>query len=179
MQSSLERKINRLVFHRNANAASVPLGTSVCVVLDHSGLSVQLWTHDKWPHCLSTFNNYILCQICSVHLYTYLCSTNIFTTHLHKSVHTFIPCSHAHTHTTVDLSCVMETGVRYCVMCVGVISLGKRTKDLTGAATGPTITAWNLTAVKEPSVWQEENWAPVSDSTDQNLFCGHKDGQDC
>lgn len=40
MQSSLERKINRLAVHRNAT--TVPLGTSVCVVLDHSGLSVQL-----------------------------------------------------------------------------------------------------------------------------------------
>lgn len=94
---------------------------------------------------------YVLCtctRIYAAHTLTYLL------THLHVSTHTHTYIhlnAHTHTHqflltcphtcTTVDLSCVMETGVRYCVMCVGVISLGKRTKDLTEAARGPTITA--------------------------------------
>lgn len=178
IQSSLERKINRLVIHRNVNATLVPLGTSVCVVWDHIGLSVRLWTCDKWTHCLSIFSTYIPCQICSVSVCTHIYYTFTWEYTDIKRAHISF-CSHAHnTLSTVDLSCVMETGVRYCVMCVGVISLGKRTKDLTGAARGPTITAWNITAVKEPSLWQEESWAPVSDSADQNLFCGHKDGRD-
>lgn len=61
VHSSLRRKINRLVIHRNVNATLVPLGTSVCVAWDHSGLSVQLWTCDKWPLCFSIFNTYTLC----------------------------------------------------------------------------------------------------------------------
>lgn len=163
IQSSLERKINSLVIHKNVNATSVPLGTSVCAVWDHSGLSMWLWTCDKWPHC---FWYSILCQICYVHLNKYLC--NIYMkanhTHTHKMrTHSLLTCPH--TSSAVDLSCVMETGVRYCVMCVGVISLGKRTKDLTEAAREPTITAWNITAVNEAALWQEGSWAPVSDST--------------
>lgn len=45
--------------------------------------------------------------------------------HTHHSLLTY-PHTHTHMNTTVDLSCVMQTGVRYCVMCVGVISLGKK-----------------------------------------------------
>ena len=81
------------------------------------------------------------CTHIYLHIYMKACTH----THTHANAHTHTSALLAHmpTHarTTVDLSCVMETGVRYCVMCVGVISLGKRTKDLTGAARGPTITA--------------------------------------
>jgi len=172
IHSGLERKINRLVIHRNVNATLVPLGTSVCVAWDHSGLSARLWTCDKWPRCLSIFNTYTLCQICPLYLHT--CFHIYVKANTHKSTlpsyRSLLTCPHALS--TVDLSCVMETGVRYCVMCVGVISLGKRTKDLTEVERGPTITAWNITAVKEPLHWQEESWAPVSDSTDQKLFSG-------
>lgn len=127
---------------------------------------------------LAYYARYDLCKHISVqctHIYYTFTWKHTHTFKAHTSVLALMP---THTCSTVDLSCVMETGVRYCVMCVGVISLGKRTKDLTGAARGPTITAWNITAVKEPSLWQEESWAPVSDSADQNLFCGHKDGRD-
>lgn len=166
----------------------VPLGTSVWVVWDHSGLSVWLWTCDKWPHCFSISSTYLTFRIRSVSSHAYLNCTqkHIFThrftwmhTHTHKCARLQIEaCSHAHTHATQRTCHVSWRQGSDTVWCVRELyRLGKRTKDLTEAARGPTITAWNITAVKEPWLWQEESWAPASDSTDQNLLlCGHRDG---
>lgn len=71
--------------------------------------------------------------------------------------------------------CLGDRGQILCDLCGGYIAWEKGTKDLTEAVWGPTITAWNITAAKELSLWQEEKWAPASDSTDQNDLWGRKD----
>lgn len=132
--SSLEGKINRLVIHKNVNATLVPLGTSVCVVWDHSGSSMQLWTCYKCPHCFHIFN--IPGQICSVNFHTHTHTKThmqaYLIPHFHESIHAQ-KCAHTHdrpcsTQRTCHVSWRQGSDTVWCVW--GLYRLGKGLKIL-------------------------------------------------
>lgn len=124
IHSSLERKINTLVIHKNANATLVPLGTSVCVVGDRSGVSLQLRTHDKCPYCFCIFNIDIARNALRAHTH--------FLIHLQEHAHSHNnPCSHAYMHSpqwTCHVSWRQGSDTVWCVCGGGLYRLGKGLK---------------------------------------------------
>lgn len=135
--SSLERKTNRLVIHKNVNTALVPLATSVCVVWDHSGLSVQLWTCDKCSHCFQMSNTDILSQICSIHLHTqtHSCSHIYMRAYTYINVHTptkVLAHMLTRTHHSGPVMCHGDRGQILCDVCGGYIAWEKDQRSYQG-----------------------------------------------
>lgn len=171
MATIASRWERRLAIHKNVNATLVPLRTSVCGLRSQQVVSATL---NMWQVLLlfHVFSTGILNQMqINTHLLTDLL----------KSVHTQInvhnsPGLNVH-RPSPQWTCHVSGRQGSDTVCFvwGLYRLGKRTKDLTEAVWGPTITAWNITAAKELLLWQEENWAPVSDSADQGNLCRHKE----
>lgn len=117
-RSSLERKINRLVIHKNVNATLAPLGTSVCAVWDHSGLSAWLWTYDKWPHCFSIVNTYCA-RYAHTHIYLRIYMKALALTHRSPA---HMP---THMHRSGPVMCHGDRGQILCDVCGGYIAWEK------------------------------------------------------
>lgn len=176
MATITSRWERRLAIHKNVNATLVPLRTSVCGLRSQQvvGATLNMWQVLLLSH---VFSNGILNQM------QIFCKNTHLLTDLLKSVHTH-KCVHKHNSLGLNVhrpspqwTCHVSGRQGSDTVCFvrGLYRLGKRTKDLTEAVWGPTITAWNITAAKEVLLWQEENWAPVSDSADQGNLCRHKE----
>lgn len=172
----------RLAVHKNVNATLVPLRTSVCGLRSQQVVNATL---NIWQ-VLSLFHTFSTCilnptQIRSPHKNTHLLTA------LHKRAHSQInECTKTivlawmftGTYHSGPVMCLGDRGQILCDLCGGYIAWEKGLKILLRLCRGPTITAWTITAAKELSLWQEENWAPASDSADQNNLCRHKGGRE-